>query len=84
MPRCRVVNARPNIQELDRIRRDIGARLRTEYAVAEPAPQSLVALRKELETLSETLNSRSASRKSMNGWRSSCTPSAGSFAIGAT
>jgi hypothetical protein len=50
MPRCRVVNAKPNIQELHRIRRDIGARLGTEYAVAEPAPQSLVAVRKELET----------------------------------
>jgi hypothetical protein len=50
MPRCRVVNARPQIQVLDRIRRDIGARLRTEYAEAEPAPQGLVALLKELET----------------------------------
>jgi hypothetical protein len=48
VPRCRVVNDRPQIQELDRIRRDIGVRLRTEYAV-DPAPQSLVALLKELE-----------------------------------
>jgi len=44
------MNARPSIRELDRIRRDIGARLRIEHAVTEPAPESLVALLKELVT----------------------------------
>jgi hypothetical protein len=44
------MNARPTIHELDRIRRDIGARLQIEHAVAEPAPESLLALLKELET----------------------------------
>jgi hypothetical protein len=44
------MNARPSIHELDRIRRDIGARLRIEHAVTEPAPESLIALLKELET----------------------------------
>jgi hypothetical protein len=42
------MNARTNLPELDRIRRDIGARLRIEYEVAEPPPL-LVALLKELE-----------------------------------
>jgi hypothetical protein len=44
------MNARPNTREFDRIRRDLGARLRIEHAVAEPAPQSLIALLKDLET----------------------------------
>jgi hypothetical protein len=44
------MNARPSIHELDRIRRDIGARLRIEHAVTEPTPESLIALLKELET----------------------------------
>jgi hypothetical protein len=44
------MNARPSIRELDRIRRDIGARLRIEHAVTETAPESLVALLKELVT----------------------------------
>jgi hypothetical protein len=44
------MNARLNIRELDRIRRDIGARLRIEHAVTEPAPESLIALLKELAT----------------------------------
>jgi hypothetical protein len=43
------MNARPTIHELDRIRRDIGARLRIEHEVAEPPPQLLMALLKELE-----------------------------------
>jgi hypothetical protein len=36
--------------ELDRIRRDIGARLRIEHAVTEPAPESPIAHLKELAT----------------------------------
>jgi hypothetical protein len=44
------MNARPSIRELDRIRTDIGARLRIEHAVTEPAPESLIALLKELVT----------------------------------
>ena len=44
------MNARTRFPELDRIRRDIGARLRIDYEVAEPVPQSLIALLKELET----------------------------------
>jgi hypothetical protein len=44
------MNARPSIPELDRIRRDIGARLRIEHAVTEPAPENLIALLKELAT----------------------------------
>jgi hypothetical protein len=43
------MNARTNFPELDRIRRDIGARLRIEHEVAEPPPQLLMALLKELE-----------------------------------
>jgi hypothetical protein len=43
------MNARTNFRELDRIRKDIGARLRIEHEVAEPPPQLLVALLKELE-----------------------------------
>ena len=35
------MNARTNFRELDRIRRDIGARLRIEHEVAEPPPQLL-------------------------------------------
>ena len=44
------MNARPNTRELDRIRSAVGSALRTEHEVAEPAPQSLIALLKELET----------------------------------
>jgi hypothetical protein len=44
------MNARPNTRELDRIRSAVGSVLRTEHKVAEPAPQSLIALLKELET----------------------------------
>jgi hypothetical protein len=44
------MNARPSIPELDRIRRDIGAQLRIEHAVTEPAPEILIALLKELVT----------------------------------
>jgi hypothetical protein len=47
--RVPTMNARTNFRELDRIRRDIGARLRIEHEVAEPPPQLLVALLKELE-----------------------------------
>ena len=47
--RYEYMNARPTIHELDRIRRDIGARLRIEHEVAEPPPQLLMALLKELE-----------------------------------
>lgn len=43
------MNARTNFRELDRIRKDIGARLRIEHEVAEPPPQLLMALLKELE-----------------------------------
>jgi hypothetical protein len=43
------MNARPSIRELDRICRDIGARLRIDYEVAEAPPQLLMALLKELE-----------------------------------
>jgi hypothetical protein len=43
------MKARTNFPELDRIRRDIGARLRIEHEVAEPPPQLLMALLKELE-----------------------------------
>jgi hypothetical protein len=43
------MNARTSIPELDRIRRDIGARLRIDYEVAEAPPQHLRALLKELE-----------------------------------
>jgi hypothetical protein len=50
MPRYLSMNARPSIPELDRIRRDIGARLRIEHAVTEPAPESLIARLKELAT----------------------------------
>jgi hypothetical protein len=40
------MNAKPNIRELDRIRTDIGSALRT---FADPAPQSLIALLRNLE-----------------------------------
>jgi hypothetical protein len=40
------MNAKPNIRELNRIRTDIGSALRT---FAEPAPQSLLALLRDLE-----------------------------------
>jgi hypothetical protein len=43
------MNAGTNFPELDRIRRDIGARLRIEHEVAGPPPQLLMALLKELE-----------------------------------
>jgi hypothetical protein len=43
------MNARPSIRELDRICRDIGARLRIDHEVAEPPPQLLMALLKKLE-----------------------------------
>ena len=43
------MNARTNLPELDRIRMDIGARLRIEHEVAEPPPRLLMALLKELE-----------------------------------
>jgi hypothetical protein len=43
------MKARTNVPELDRIRRDIGTRLRIEHGVAERPPQSLMVLLKELE-----------------------------------
>jgi hypothetical protein len=43
------MNARPSIHELERIRRDIGARLRIEHAVTEPASESLIALLRDLQ-----------------------------------
>jgi hypothetical protein len=44
------MNARTSLPELDRIRRDIGARLRINYeVVAEPPPRLLMALLKKLE-----------------------------------
>jgi hypothetical protein len=43
------MNARTGFPELDRIRRDIGARLRIEHEVAAPPPQLLMALLRELE-----------------------------------
>lgn len=42
------MNARPKIQELDRIRTDLGSSLRNESEL-EPAPHSLMALLKQLE-----------------------------------
>jgi hypothetical protein len=53
------MNARPSIHELDRIRRDIGARLRIEHAVTEPTPESLIAHLKELATAFTTRRERS-------------------------
>ncbi len=50
MPRYFAMNARPNTHEWHRIRRDIGSALRAEREVEEPAPQSLMALLKDLET----------------------------------
>jgi hypothetical protein len=47
--RVNAMNVRPSIHELDRIRRDIGARLRIEPEVAEPPPRLLMALLKKLE-----------------------------------
>ncbi len=44
------MNAKSNVRELDRIRGDIGCSLRSGHDVAEPAPHSLVALLKDLET----------------------------------
>jgi hypothetical protein len=44
------MNARPNTRELDRIRSAVGSALRAANEVAAPAPQSLIALLKELET----------------------------------
>jgi hypothetical protein len=44
------MNARVRPHELDRIRRDIGSAFRAERGVQEIAPQSLVALLKDLET----------------------------------
>lgn len=43
------MNAGPTIQELSRIRRDIGVKLRIETEVLEPPSQLLMALLKELE-----------------------------------
>jgi hypothetical protein len=43
------MNARTSLPALDRIRRDIGARLRIDYEVAEPPPRLLMALLKKLE-----------------------------------
>jgi hypothetical protein len=44
------MNAKSNVRELDRIRGDIACSLRTGHDVAEPAPHSLMALLKDLET----------------------------------
>ncbi len=44
------MKAKSGMQELERIRRDIGSSLRTGPDAAEPAPQSLLALLRELET----------------------------------
>jgi hypothetical protein len=44
------MNVRPNIHELDRIRRDVGAQLRIEHEVTEPAPESLIALLRDLQS----------------------------------
>jgi hypothetical protein len=46
-----LMNAMPQIRELDRIIRDIGVQLRVEPEVSEPLPQKLKALLKELEIL---------------------------------
>jgi hypothetical protein len=43
------MNAKTSFSELDRIRRDIGARLRIDHEVTEPTPQLLMALLKKLE-----------------------------------
>jgi len=47
------MNAGPITRELNRIRSAVGSALRTEK-VADPAPQSLIALLKELETVFAT------------------------------
>jgi hypothetical protein len=44
------MKAKSTVHELDRIRRDIGSSLRTGPDAAEPAPQSLMALLRNLET----------------------------------
>jgi hypothetical protein len=44
------VNAKSSVQELDRIRRDIGSSLRTTHEIAEAAPQSLMAMLRDIET----------------------------------
>jgi hypothetical protein len=44
------MNAKSKIRELDRIRKDISSVLRTEHPAAEPAPQTLIVLMKNLET----------------------------------
>jgi hypothetical protein len=44
------MKAKSGMQELERIRRDIGSSLRTGPDAAEPAPPSLLALLRELET----------------------------------
>ena len=44
------MNARPNTREMDHIRSAVGSALRAEHEVSEPAPHSLIALLKELET----------------------------------
>jgi hypothetical protein len=44
------MNAKSTVEELDRIRRDIGSSQRTGHDAPEPAPQSLMALPRYLET----------------------------------
>jgi hypothetical protein len=44
------MNVRPKLHELDRIRRDVGRAFRAERDVQEVAPQSLMALLKDLES----------------------------------
>jgi hypothetical protein len=44
------MNARPTGHELYRIRRNIGSALRVEHEVKSSAPESLVALLRELQT----------------------------------
>jgi hypothetical protein len=45
-----LMNARPTGHEPNRIRRDIGSALRVEHEVKRSAPESLVALLRELQT----------------------------------
>jgi hypothetical protein len=45
------MNVRASVNELDRIRRDIGVALKGEHEATEPAPPSLMALLSKLEAL---------------------------------
>jgi hypothetical protein len=76
--RVAAMNVRTNIPELDRIRRDVGARLRIEHEVAEPPPRLLMALLKELESMSTTWRARGCSGRWRRGRTSCCARPVGS------